>query len=97
MQAISQGLNLGKSTNDNGYGKLKKYLEYKLKDQGKQLIKIDKWYPSSKLCNNCNTANKELTLSQRTWTCSNCGEELNRDINAAINIKKEGLRILGIA
>ena len=95
MKAISQGLNLGKSTNDNGYGKLKKYLEYKLKDQGKQLIVIDKWYPSSKLCNHCNTINKELTLSQRVWTCSNCGEELDRDINAAINIKKEGLRRLG--
>lgn len=97
MKSISQVLNLGKSTNDNGYGKLKEYLEYKLKDQGKQLIKIDKWYPSSKLCNHCNTINKELTLSQRTWTCSNCGEELDRDINAAINIKKEGCRILGIA
>lgn len=97
MQTISQVLNLGKSTNDNGYGKLKVYLEYKLKDEGKQLIKIDKWYPSSKLCNHCNTVNKELTLSQRTWTCGNCGIELDRDINAAINIKNEGCRILGIA
>ncbi len=97
MQTISQVLNLGKSTNDNGYGKLKVYLEYKLKDQGKQLIKIDKWYPSSKLCNHCNTVNKELILSQRTWRCGNCGIELDRDINAAINIKNEGCRILGIA
>lgn len=97
MKTISQGLNLGKSTNDNGYGKLKVYLEYKLKDQGKQLVKIDKWYPSSKLCHSCNTINKELTLSQRTWRCSNCEKELDRDINAAINIKNEGCRILGIA
>lgn len=97
MKAISQCLNLGKSTNDNGYGKLRVFLDYKLKEQGKQLIKIDKWYPSSKLCRHCNTINKDLTLSQRNWKCSNCGEELDRDINAAINIKKEGCRILGIA
>lgn len=97
MKAIAQCLNLGKSTNDNGFGKLKIYLEYKLKEQGKQLIKIDKWYPSSKQCSHCNTINKELTLSQRSWKCSNCGEELNRDINAAINIKNEGCRILGIS
>ena len=97
MKAISQCLNLGKSTNDNGYGKLKTYLDYKLKEQGKQLIKIDKWYPSSKQCSHCNTINKELTLSQRSWRCSTCGEDLDRDINAAINIKNEGCRILGIA
>lgn len=97
MKAISQCLNLGKSTSDNGYGKLRIYLEYKLMEEGKQLIKIDKWYPSSKLCNHCKTVNKELTLSQRSWKCSNCGEELDRDINAAINIKNEGYKILGIA
>ncbi|TJX57865.1 transposase [Soehngenia saccharolytica] len=97
MKAIAQCLNLGKSTNDNGFGKLKIYLDYKLKEEGKQLIKIDKWYPSSKQCSHCNTINKELTLSQRSWKCSTCGEELDRDINAAINIKNEGCRILGIA
>lgn len=97
MKTIAQNLNLGKSTNDNGYGKLKIYLDYKLKEKGKQLIKIDKWYPSSKQCSHCDTINKGLTLSQRSWKCSNCGEELDRDINAAINIKNEGCRILGIA
>jgi len=97
MKLVAQSLKLGKSTNDNGYGKLKVYLDYKLKEQGKQLIRIDKWYPSSKQCSHCKTIYKELTLSQRSWKCSKCGEELDRDINAAINIKNEGCRILGIA
>ncbi|MHB1421093.1 MAG: zinc ribbon domain-containing protein [Bacillota bacterium] len=88
---------MAKSTNDNGFGMLKTFLAYKLAEQGKQLIIIDKWYPSSKLCRFCQDANKELTLADRTWICKRCGAELDRDINAAINIKNEGCRILGIA
>lgn len=96
MRGIAQGLNLAKSTNDNGFGMLKVFLEYKLKEQGKQLVVIDKWYPSSKLCRFCGTVNTALTLGDRMWTCS-CGAVLDRDVNAAINIKNEGCRILGIA
>lgn len=96
MRVMAQSLNLGKSTNDNGFGMLKRYLKYKLKEQGKQLVTIDKWYPSSKLCRFCGTVNSQLTLSDRVWTCT-CGEVIDRDINAAINIKNEGCRILGIA
>ncbi len=58
---------------------------------------IYKWYPSSKICHFCMNENKELTLADRNWTCPNCGAELDRDVNAAINIKNEGCRILGIA
>ena len=97
MRAMAQGLNLAKSTNDNGFGMLKTFLAYKLSEQGKSLITIDKWYPSSKLCRFCKNENKELTLAERTWVCKHCGAELDRDINAAINIKNEGCRILGIA
>lgn len=97
MRAMAQGLNLAKSTNDNGFGMLKTFLAYKLSEQGKSLITIDKWYPSSKLCSFCKNENKELALSDRTWVCKHCGVELDRDINAAINIKNEGCRILGIA
>jgi putative transposase len=96
MRSMAQGLKLAKSTNDNGFGMLKTFLEYKLKEQGKQLVIIDKWYPSSKLCSFCGTVNGSLTLADRIWTCS-CGAILDRDINAAINIKNEGCRILGIA
>ena len=97
MKGMAQGLHLAKSTNDNGFGMLKTFLAYKLAEQGKQFVIVDKWYPSSKLCHICNHKNTELTLADRIWTCENCGTELDRDINAAINIKNEGCRILGIA
>ncbi len=97
MRGMAQSLNLAKSTNDNGFGMLKTFLAYKLMEKGKYLVIIDKWYPSSKLCHLCKHENKELTLADRTWTCPHCGAELDRDVNAAINIKNEGCRILGIA
>lgn len=97
MRGMAQGLNLAKSTNDNGFGMLKTFLSYKLAEQGKQLVIIDKWFPSSKMCRFCRNENKELQLSDRTWICSHCGSKLDRDINAAINIKNEGCRILDIA
>lgn len=96
MCGMAQGLKLAKSTNDNGFGMLKAFLAYKLEEQGKQLVVIDKWYPSSKLCSFCGTINTTLRLTDRAWSCS-CGEVLDRDVNAAINIKNEGCRILGIA
>jgi putative transposase len=97
MRGMAQSLNLAKSTNDNGFGMLRTFLAYKLAEQGKQLVIIDKWFPSSKLCRFCNKENKELLLAERIWTCSYCRAELDRDINAAINIKNEGSRLLGIA
>jgi putative transposase len=97
MRGMAQGLNLAKSTNDNGFGMLKTFLAYKLAEQGKQLVTVDKWYPSSKLCHVCNYKNTELTLADRVWTCPDCHTEHDRDVNAAINIKNEGCRILGIA
>jgi putative transposase len=97
MRGMAQGLKLAKSTNDNGFGMLRSFLAYKLAEQGKPFVVIDRWYPSSKLCHVCMNKNNELTLKDRTWTCQHCGTELDRDINAAINIKNEGCRILGIA
>ena len=96
MKAIAQGLHLAKSTNDNGYGMLRTMLEYKLAEQGKKLIVIGKWYPSSKRCNKCGNDYKELALGERTWICRHCGAEHDRDINAAMNIRDEGCRLLGI-
>jgi len=93
---MAQGLKLAKSTNDNGFGMLRTFLEYKLREQGKELVVIDKWYPSSKTCHVCGEINDELTLADRVWTCS-CGTIHHRDINAAINIRNEGCHILGIA
>lgn len=94
MKAMSnKGFGNGKTTLDNGYGLFLKMLEYKAYEKGKHFIKVDKWFPSSQLCSCCGNR-KKLTLTERTYTCSFCGISLNRDINAAINIKNEGLRLL---
>jgi putative transposase len=61
-------------------------LNYKCTWHGKNLIKIGRFEPSSKLCNNCGVVNKDLKLSDRTWTCLSCNETHDRDINAATNI-----------
>ena len=93
MQNMAQSLNLGKSTNDNGFGMFRTFLAYKLADRGKKFIKINKWFPSSKMCRFCGTINHNLTLADRVWTCE-CGKTLNRDENAAINIMNVGLSMV---
>ena len=93
MKAMSnKGFGNGKATLDNGYGMFLNMLEYKLADRGKQFIKVDKWYPSTQLCSCCGKQ-KKLTLADRIYKCE-CGQTIDRDQNAAINIKKEGIRIL---
>jgi len=82
-----------KATYDNGFGIFRNMLKYKLEDLGKKLIIVDKYYPSSKLCNVCGHKNELLTITDKTWECPNCHTIHNRDINASINLKKEGLRI----
>lgn len=94
MKALSnKGFRNGKATMDNGYGIFLNLLEYKLNDRGKYLVKVDKWFPSSQICSCCGSVNK-LNLSQRTYICPDCGTVTDRDLNAAINIRREGLRIL---
>ena len=80
-----------KATNDNGFGQFRTLLAYKLAEQGKMLITIDKWYPSSKLCRHCGVVNTELNLFERFWICPSCRTQINRDHNAAINIREAGL------
>ena len=93
LQNIAQSLKLGKSTNDNGFGMFRTRLQQKLEYQGKKLIKINKWFPSSKMCRFCGSVNSDLKLSDRIWICD-CGETLNRDENAAINILNQGLLLV---
>ena len=93
MRSIAnKGFGNGKATYDNGYGMFLNMLEYKLSDRDKTLVKVDKFYPSSQLCSCCGNR-KKLELSERKYICT-CGLEIDRDLNAAINIKKEGLRLL---
>lgn len=94
MKGMSRALKFGKSAADNGWGMFTSFLKYKLYEQGKHFVKIDKWYPSTKACSSCGSMN-EIQLSERTYQCI-CGLSLDRDYNAAINIKKEGIRTLSI-
>lgn len=95
MKAMSnKGFGNGKATLDNGYGTLLSMLEYKLSDRNKYLIKVDKWFPSSQICHCCGMLHPEMkNLAIRKMTCD-CGLTISRDQNAAINILKEGLRLL---
>ena len=96
MKNISSSLHLGKSTDDNGFGMFRDLLSYKAELNGTNIIKVDKFYPSSKLCHICGYKKIDLTLKDRSWACPICNTTHNRDYNAAINILKEGLRLLNI-
>lgn len=94
MKAMSQALNFGKSVSDNGWGMFTTFLKYKIEEKGKKLIKVDRFFASSQLCSCCGYKNTETkNLSIRAWDCPKCGTHHDRDVNAAINIKNEGMRI----
>ena len=85
---------LAKSIQNICWGELRRVLEYKSKWLGHNLIFIDRWAPSTKTCSCCGFHNSTLALSDRSWTCPGCGTHHDRDINAALNIKRMGLATL---
>ena len=97
MKKMSQEYNFGKTISDNGWGLFTNYLEYKLRDRGKHYVNIDKFYPSSQICHCCGFKNEEIKdFAIRKWTCPKCKNEHDRDVNAAINIRNEGIKYLSI-
>lgn len=84
--------NLAQSISDVGWSTFLTMLQYKAEWYGKNILKIGRFDPSSKTCSCCGYINKELTLKEREWTCPNCNSTLNRDVNAAINIKSFALK-----
>lgn len=93
MRAISQSLKLGKATMDNGFGEFRRMLEYKLAERGKAFVKVGRFYPSTKTCSVCGNV-QPMPLGVRVYTCPGCGNVMDRDYNAALNIKAEGLRLI---
>ncbi len=85
---------LAKAISDVGWGTFVNFLAYKLERNGGKLVEIDRWFPSSKLCSNCFYQVSEMPLDVREWTCPHCGTHHDRDGNAAINIRAEGIRML---
>ena len=82
---------LAKHIADASWSEFRSQLEYKCKKYGKTLLTIGRFEPSSKICNHCGYHNKNLTLKDRIWVCPDCSSELDRDVNAAINIKRFAL------
>ena len=86
---------LAKSFNDASFGEFRRQLEYKSDWSRKWLVDVDRWFPSSQIHHACGYRNRDLTLSDREWTCT-CGAIVDRDLNAALNIRDEGMRILAM-
>ena len=85
---------LAKSIHDAGFGMLLNFIGYKLEREGGKLVQVDRFFPSTKLCNCCKFKNNSLNLSIREWVCPSCQTQHDRDENAAKNIREEGIRIL---
>jgi putative transposase len=79
---------------DAGWGELRRQLNYKAEDRGHRVVVVNKYFPSSKKCSHCGVTKAKLALSERVFECSTCGISLDRDVNAARNIRDEGIRLL---
>ena len=97
VSGMMQNHKLAKSIQDVSFCELKRILQYKASWDDKQVVFIDRFYPSSKLCSDCGYKNDLLQLSDREWVCPECGIVHDRDINAAKNILEEGKRIIGLS
>ncbi|MEY8350867.1 transposase [Bacillus cereus] len=94
LNNLAQCLRLGKKLHDNGFGMFRMMLQYKAKKKGKHYIVADPYFASSKLCSACQNKKDTLKLSERIYTCDNCGTKIDRDYNAGRNLKYYGIRVL---
>ena len=94
VKAMVQNHNLAKAISDVGWGRFCTMLKYKAEREGKVYQEADRFFPSSKTCHVCLNRVGNMPLSIRSWTCQRYGTSHDRDINAAVNIRDEGLRIL---
>ena len=94
IKNLMKNRRLSKLIADVGWSLFINMLEYKAERYGKQIIKIDQWFPSSQICSHCQHNDGKKALNIRKWKCSNCHAKHDRDINAAINIRNRGLEII---
>ena len=94
VRGMVKNRHLARSIQESSFNEIKTKLQYKSSWNGVKVVEIDRFFPSSKTCSHCGYIKQDLKLSERYWICPNCGERIDRDINAAINIKNEGYRIL---
>lgn len=93
VRGMVRNRSLARAISDQGWGDLRRMLEYKADWYGRDLVVIDRWFPSSKRCSNCGYVVGQMKLDVRTWTCLECGSVHDRDGNAAINILAAGLAV----
>jgi putative transposase len=91
---VADNLNWAKAISDNGLGTCSPCRAQKWERKGGNLVEVDRWFPSSKLCSNCFHQRTQMPLDMREWTCPHCGTDRNQQGNAAINMRAEGIRIL---
>ena len=95
VKGMVKNKKLAKAISDSSWSTFTTMLAYKAEWYGKTLVKIDRWFPSSKACSGCGhlLTKAELPLQVRSWNCPSCLQDNDRDINASINILNEGLRL----
>ena len=95
VKGMIKNHNLAESICEMNFGEFRRMLEYKARWYNRKIVFVDRFYPSSKTCHYCGNINKSLALNNRQWVCPQCGEVIERDYNAALNILDEGLRMIG--
>lgn len=95
LRGIVKFLRNARNANDTGWGNFVSILEKKAPRFNSVVIKADRWFASSKTCSKCGYVNHSLKLSDRSWTCSECGTNHVRDVNAAVNLMNNALSTLG--
>ena len=85
----------GRKVNDLAFGSFVRKLEHVASKYGTEVVKVDRFYPSSKTCSVCQYVNEHLSLRDRRWTCPSCGTSLDRDLNASVNILRQGIASSG--
>jgi putative transposase len=91
VKGMVKNRKLAKAISDVSFGTFRRQLGYKCKIYGRELVLVDRFFPSSKTCNVCGSINNDLTLANREWNCTSCGSHLDRDTNAAININNNAV------